>query len=401
MKIGVWLNKDYNPEEGGGFSYYDRLVHAIDTYQFADGLDICFVTEGAAHYTFNRQVVVLKSTAKATLCERIKKHLPLVGWHYQTELTKRLAQAKWKDYRSVLETNGVKLLFYPTSGRAVPNFPFVATNWDIGHLSTFAFPEVSMDGQFESRQHYYSTILPQALLTFCESEAGKQELLQFTNIKEDKLQVVPIFAGKCVDVKVGDVQQQEILNRYNLVKYRYFFYPAQFWAHKNHYTLLNAFKLFIAKYPDYKLVLTGSDQGNLAYVKQLISDYGLTEKVVFPGFVPIETINTFYLNATSLLMATYFGPTNMPPLEAMALGCPVVCSDLAGHREQLGDAALYFNAGDDIALLNCMLEVSENNKVYRKKIVEQQRESIFTIDHALKRIDKYLLNAVEIRSTWD
>jgi len=37
---------------------------------------------------------------------------------------------------------------------------------------------------------------------------------------------------------------------------------------------------------------------------------------------------------------TFFGPENLPPLEAFALGCPVIASNVSGANEQLGDAAL-------------------------------------------------------------
>ncbi len=47
-----------------------------------------------------------------------------------------------------------------------------------------------------------------------------------------------------------------------------------------------------------------------------------------------------------MVMPTYSGPTNLPPLEAVALGCPVVYSDLPGCREQMGAAALYCDLRD-------------------------------------------------------
>jgi len=44
-----------------------------------------------------------------------------------------------------------------------------------------------------------------------------------------------------------------------------------------------------------------------------------------------------------MIMPTFFGPTNIPPLEAIAVGCPVAVSNIYGMPHQLGDAALYFN----------------------------------------------------------
>jgi glycosyltransferase involved in cell wall biosynthesis len=181
-----------------------------------------------------------------------------------------------------------------------------------------------------------------------------------------------------------------------LKKYHFFFYPAQFWAHKNHVNLINAFERFVVKYPNFKLVLTGSDKGNLEYVKRLVEEKGLMEYVVFPGFVPQEYINTFYTNAAALTMVSYFGPTNMPPLEAMELGCMVIASNLAGHREQMGDSAIYVDPLDVLSIEVAMEEVLKNRGTIRKR----QVHTIFTIQSAMEQLNKALGKAVVLRSQW-
>jgi glycosyltransferase involved in cell wall biosynthesis len=98
-------------------------------------------------------------------------------------------------------------------------------------------------------------------------------------------------------------------------------------------------------------------------------------------------------------MASFFGPTNMPPIEAMHIGCPVICTDLAGHREQLGTAALYFDAQDRKTITQCMEEMIANRDVYATAIMTQEKKSVFTIEEALKRINRYLVEASQIRST--
>jgi glycosyltransferase involved in cell wall biosynthesis len=50
-----------------------------------------------------------------------------------------------------------------------------------------------------------------------------------------------------------------------------------------------------------------------------------------------------YRAARALVMPTFFGPTNIPQLEAFALGCPVATSRIYGIPEQVGDAALLFD----------------------------------------------------------
>jgi glycosyltransferase involved in cell wall biosynthesis len=67
---------------------------------------------------------------------------------------------------------------------------------------------------------------------------------------------------------------------------------------------------------------------------------GLSERVRFAGYVPGNEIPVLYQQALALVMPTYFGPTNLPPLEAFLLGVPVLYPDLPGLRDQVGGAAL-------------------------------------------------------------
>ena len=402
MKIAIWLDADYRPEEGGGYSYYDKLVKALDSYSFDPQLEVCFVSDGnIASLPLKREKVQLVFKAHATLGEKIKAHLPLYKDIYIPSLQKQRNQARHAAYRNQLQAKGIDVIYYLRQGeRHVNNFPFVATNWDIGHWSTFAFPELVSDGQYERRANFYRNVLPQALFVFAESEAGKQELVKYTNISEEKIKVVPIFAGNCIEEKVSETYQTEILQQYGLKKNRYFFYPAQFWAHKNHANLLKAFAEMTKKYPDYKLLFTGSDKGNKSYIQSLVEQLGLKEKVVFAGFVENAVINTFYSNATALCMASFFGPTNMPPVEAMHIGCPVICSDIAGHREILGDAALYFDAKDVNSIMCSMEQMIVSRDKYAAAINEQAEKSLFTIEEALKRINDYMVDLMPIRSAW-
>ena len=54
-------------------------------------------------------------------------------------------------------------------------------------------------------------------------------------------------------------------------------------------------------------------------------------------------------------MPTYFGPTNIPPLEAFALGVPVLYSDLPGLKDQVGDSALLLDLNNPESMAQHML----------------------------------------------
>ena len=70
------------------------------------------------------------------------------------------------------------------------------------------------------------------------------------------------------------------------------------------------------------------------------SDLGLESQIRYGGYVPDEDMSGLYAGAVALTMPTFFGPTNIPVLEAWAYGCPVLTSDIRGIREQVGDAGV-------------------------------------------------------------
>ena len=132
----------------------------------------------------------------------------------------------------------------------------------------------------------------------------------------------------------------------------YLFYPAQFWAHKNHINLLHAVDRLANVYGrSLDAVFVGADHGNLEHVKSVCSRLGLAGRVHFLGFVPRDDLVSLYREAFALSYVTFFGPENLPPLEAFALGCPVIASNVSGASEQLGDAAIFVDprSPDDIA----------------------------------------------------
>lgn len=96
-------------------------------------------------------------------------------------------------------------------------------------------------------------------------------------------------------------------------------------------------------HPDIALVLSGGQRHAFAQVQAHVKALRLEARVFFVGYVPDADLAGFYKRARALVMPTFFGPTNIPPLEALALGCPAIVSGIYGMQEQCGDAALYFD----------------------------------------------------------
>lgn len=122
---------------------------------------------------------------------------------------------------------------------------------------------------------------------------------------------------------------------------RFLFYPARAWAHKNHARLIEAVRLLRRDDPGLRLVLTGGRLETLG---------PLPDWVDVRGLVPLPELRELYRSAACLVFPSLYEGFGLPPLEAMASGCPVAASDAGSLPEVCGDAAVLFDAQDPAAI---------------------------------------------------
>ncbi len=400
LRVGVWAedNEDpnqANPKKGGGFSYYKTILKILTTYQFR-----------------NVEIVFLSFKSLSSLPEGLKKHtiqwvefspptvpayqkvanyfgriinMEVYKFDYQEKISENAMRLK-KELNSVVD-----IIYYPTPSCAIPNFPFIYTLWDIGHLSTYAFPELSMNGTFESRKAHHDNIPQKAIMVFCESEAGKKEAIRYLSLNGDRVHVLPMIATE-VTLPTTAPKKPESLNS----EIFFIHYPAQFWPHKNHYNLLIALTQVLQEYPHLKLIFTGADKGNKPYILNLIKEMNLCESVLDLGFVDLAELKWLYLNSQGLVMPTMLGPTNLPVIEAAELGCPVACSNIEGHIEQLGDYAYYFDPLSPEQISKCILSMIEDNL----RGVNKKFQSKWDVDNLGEQMELSFSKLSGIRQCW-
>jgi glycosyltransferase involved in cell wall biosynthesis len=236
----------------------------------------------------------------------------------------------------------IDLIWFISPDTEQVTIPYLATVWDLEHRSQPYFPEVSVTGwKWRMRENHYREILPRATGVITGTAAGKEEIVRYYQVPERLVHVVPFPTPQFALAPSATGQD---VTGCDTIPDNYLFYPAQFWPHKNHVGLLLALKLLREHYGlDFHLVLTGSDKGNLGYVQDKVEQLGLVDRVTFLGFVETGFLRVLYQRAFALIYPTFFGPDNLPPLEAFALDCPVIASNVAGAEEQLGSAALLFD----------------------------------------------------------
>lgn len=246
----------------------------------------------------------------------------------------------------MLEEQNLDLIFYPTSSNLsfLARTPAVVTVHDLQHRLNPQFPEVSAGGRWEHREYGFININQKAFRILVDSKKGKQDMLRFYPVQPKRIVVLPYLAPSYLNPSISSMALSKIKKQLKLPD-KFVFYPAKFWPHKMHVNLIRAIKLVNQK-TSLNLVLTGSKEADFSSfdaVFRLVEELDLKDRVHFLGYVNDQQFSAIYKLAEALVMPTYFGPTNIPVLEAWVMGTPVIYSDIPGCRQQLGPAGLLIN----------------------------------------------------------
>jgi glycosyltransferase involved in cell wall biosynthesis len=190
-----------------------------------------------------------------------------------------------------------------------------------------------------------------------DSKTGKSHVTEAYPIEPARVHVLPFVAPHYIS---QDTAPADFDSRYTLPS-KFIFYPAQFWAHKNHVRLLKALAQALKSVPDLHLVLAGSKKNAYAEILRTIDKLDLRAHVHILGYIPDRDMSAFYRRARALVMPTFFGPTNIPPLEAMAVGCPMALSDIYAMPEQVGDAALLFDPASVAEIASAIIRLAKDD----------------------------------------
>jgi glycosyltransferase involved in cell wall biosynthesis len=265
----------------------------------------------------------------------------------------------WED--RVYQQAGIQFLLrlVPWLEGITMDIPFAMMVWDLQHRTNPWFPEVSSTNEWQRRERSYSELLRRASILYTGTMTGRDELQTYYQVPPERVCVLPFGTPTFALDAANSPRKPERLSRFDLPT-DYLFYPAQFWPHKNHVVLLEACKIVRDKTGwNLGVAFSGSDKGNVDYIEEYAQRLGLQDSTKFLGFVDRDELVELYKSAYCLVFPTFFGPDNLPPLEAFALNCPVIASEVAGAREQLGDAAMLFPPHDEHALADAILRLRD------------------------------------------
>jgi glycosyltransferase involved in cell wall biosynthesis len=141
---------------------------------------------------------------------------------------------------------------------------------------------------------------------------------------------------------------QRVLDRYR-IQYPFLLYVGRTNPHKNIPRLVEAFAVLRGEiqehpfYRDLRLLIIGDEISRHPALRHAVIQSRVEDSVRFLGFVPIDTLRTFYQAASAFVFPSLYEGFGLPPLEAMACGTPVVCSHVSSLPEVVGSAAEIVN----------------------------------------------------------
>lgn len=348
-KVGLFLG--VGPQAGGMFQYAQSVLEALS--QFSNRYVVLIAYSDAAWAPILARLglcgVPLRYAKIGQQLADIAMVLRLPG-----RIVRRLGQLFNPLIRELLLLR-CNVWIFPAQESLAYQIPActIGTIHDLMHRYEPTFPEVSAKGRFGIREHRFRNIAAWCTGVLVDSDVGCQHVVQSYGVAISKIYPLRYVAPSYLQSSSERVNFNE---HYNLPT-KFLFYPAQFWSHKNHMRLIDAVHQVAKQCPDVALVLTGGRHHSFDEIHQRVNDLGMVGKVHFVGYVPDEDLSGFYRRARALVMPTFFGPTNIPPLEAMAVGCPVLVSRIYGMPEQCGDAALYFDPNSVSEMTKCVEQI--------------------------------------------
>ena len=245
------------------------------------------------------------------------------------------------------------------------------------------FSELSWMQKIYAKLFFNAALLLSDVVT-AVSEFSSSEIEKYCFIKKKKIAIASSIAPRFLQ-KITAAEQKAVRKKYNLPE-SFMLWVGNVKPHKNLKRLLAAFESF----PQEKLVLLGQKEKMRTIDHDVIALAESAKNVQFTGYVEDDEVPVIYSLAKLCLFPSLYEGFGLPPLEALACGCPSVVSNVASMPEVCGDAVEYIDPysvdsiKEGIAKLlgskeRCLTLLKNGEKLLKKFTPEKSAENYLTL----------------------
>ena len=190
------------------------------------------------------------------------------------------------------------------------------------------------------------------------SEFTRRDVLESLPVRADRVHTVlaGLNCGDPTEARQMPEERRGVAQRLG-IDGPFFLHVGSLDDNKNFDTALGA-TVRCAQTHRARLVVVGKRDAMMLRVERLCRERG-HDHVVFTGFLPRGDLEALYAEATALVFLSHYEGFGLPVLEAMAHGCPVVCSNATSLPEVAGEAALLVAPTDEDAAVGAMTSLLE------------------------------------------
>lgn len=221
-----------------------------------------------------------------------------------------------------------------------------------------------------------------------DSEFSKSEIVKYFPHHRKKIRVVPCGVDLQKFRPCEDSEKMRQVKKSLGISGEYFLYLGTIEPRKNLERLIMAYYVLAKKLKNPpKLVLAGGKGWLYDSIFRRVKELKLTKQVIFTEYVPSEDITALMCGALAFVFPSIYEGFGMPPLEAMACGVPVLCSDCASLPEVVGDCAVVCDAYSVKSIAKGLYKLYSDEKLRKDLSVKGlQRARLFSWEKSAEKL---------------
>lgn len=361
MRIGIYFES--SPREGGAFHENINLIKIFNEHN--KYYDFVYIVSSVEIKKILEDLGCSTVFLKKNLLFRI--HQFLFKFIFFRYLFKKLNIENI--FEKFIIKNKVDLTLFNNPSEIslmASNLPFVIILFEFQHRTDNYLPEYASFHDFNLRELIIEHACKRAYKIIVATNKDKETVVNLYNATRKNIVIQPYvpFLPDIYNNNKFKIDYDKLFSELKIAKKKYLFYPAQFWPHKNHKYLIDAYENLNLLDKNLKIIFSGYDKGNLKYLKKQINNKKLEDKFIIFNYLTNDQIISLYLNAKGLVMPTFVGHSTLPLYEAFFFKLPVFFTkDLLDEKLKSLVYEIDIFKPNDLAfrIKECSTQIDQNN----------------------------------------